>query len=180
MDECGKWLLDEPYSSHPAKLGTFIDLSLVGDYKFTETCAQIGLQAEPQNRTLRNNLTVALALQDRLEEAEREFAQIVYSTGEGCPDYVYKATTGLLCFRKGEEIAGRDLYMKAESEAPKHMKASVVIHRVLEEHRLQTDSTKEVLAQAKELTDESDHLFVHRLYEQHLEPAISTTPCSAD
>ena len=180
MDECGRWLLDEPYSSRPANLGTFIGLSLVGDYRFSQIFAQIGLQAEPQNRTLRNNLTVALALQNKLEEAEHEFAQIEYSTGEGCPDYVYKATTGLLCFRRGDEFMGRSLYLKAESEAPKHMKAAVLIHRAREEHRLRTDCTNEVIAQAKELTDKSDQLFVHRLYEQHLGPAIATTRRSAD
>ena len=174
MDECGRWLLDEPYSSRPASLGSYIGNSLVGDYKFAEMCARIGLYAEPHSRTLRNNLAVALAFQKRVDEAEDVFSQIRYLTGKGCPVFVYLATSGLLRFRKGDAIGGRELYLKSESEAPGNMKAAVAIHRGLEEHRLETDFAGGALARAKELTDGSDDPFVHRLYEQHLGRAISS------
>ena len=173
MDECGKWLLDEPYSSRPASLGSYIGNCLGGDYKFAEMCARIGLNAEPQSRTLRNNLAVALAFQDEVVEAERVFSQIRYLTGEGCPEFVYIVTSGLLRFRKGDASGGRELYLKSESEAPRHMKAAVAIHRALEEHRLGTDFARKALRRAKELTDTSNQIFVHRLYEQHLGRAIA-------
>ena len=173
MDECGWWLLDEPFSSRPACLGSYIGNSLVGDYNFAEMCARIGLNAEPQSRTLRNNLAVALAFQDRVVEAEDVFSQINYVTGEGCPEFVYIATSGLLRFRKGDALGGRELYLKSESEAPGHVKAAVAIHRALEEHRLRTYFARDALARAKELTEGSDWLFVHRLYEQHLGGAIA-------
>ena len=168
MEECGKWLLDEPFSSRPACLGSYIGNCLVGDYKFAEMCARIGLSADPHSRALRNNLAVALAFQDRVAEAEGIFSQIKYMTGDGCPEFVYMATSGLLRFRKGDAIGGREFYLRSESEAPRNMKAAVAIHRALEERRLGTDVAQESLARAKELSVSSDGLFVRRLYEQHL------------
>ena len=175
MAECSMWLLDEPFSSRPACLGSYIGLGLVGDYAYAEIFARVGLNADPQNRTLRNNLTVALAMQGNLQEADYQFQQLKWSSGDGCPEYVYEATAGLLRFRKGDVAGGRALYLKAELDAPGHMKAAVAIHRALEEYRLRTDNFFEAFAQAKKLTRANDHLFTHRLYEQHLGLAISDT-----
>jgi len=72
--ECRQWLNDEPFSSRPASLGSYIGVSLTTDYSFAEACARAGLQADPNDATLQNNLTVALAYQGKLDDAIETFA----------------------------------------------------------------------------------------------------------
>ena len=122
MVECGKWLLDEPFSSHPAILGSFIAIGLIGDPKSAEIYAKIGLQADPRDHALKNNLTVALALQDKLDEADKIFSNNRRLIKGDLNRYIHYATSGLLRFRHGDIERGRELYSQAEARAPKEKK----------------------------------------------------------
>ena len=146
--ECELWLTDEPYSSRPAIFGSYVGISLTNDFVFAEKCSRAGLTADPREETLRNNLTVALAYQGRLEEALEEFNKITTPLSSEFPIYVYVATAGLLQFRLGDIESGRELYAKAEKFAPKARRHRVSIFRAREEIAAGTADADEHLQRA--------------------------------
>ncbi|MCH7880341.1 MAG: hypothetical protein IIB69_01960 [Proteobacteria bacterium] len=75
-DECLKWLFDEPFSSRPARIGSYIGISLTNDHNYAEMCVRAGLQADSNDSILRNNLAVILAYQEKNLEAIEEFGRI--------------------------------------------------------------------------------------------------------
>lgn len=166
VDECRNWLCDEPFSSRPAKLGSFIGLGLVEDYPFAESCARVGLKVDPSEQILLNNLTVVLAYQNKLVEAKGVFERIKQPLSETHPSYVHSATEGLLHFRSGNVVLGRSLYEKAEAIAPTERKTSVIIHRASEEQFARTELASEMLKRAKEKVAKSKDPYIRRLYEQ--------------
>lgn len=147
-NECEMWLTDEPYSSRPATVGSYIGISLTNDFAFAETCARAGLTADPNEEILRNNLTVALAYQGKLEEAITEFNKIATPLNSDFPAYVYVATAGLLQFRLGDIVSGREMYKKAERKAPKERRHRVAIFRAREEVAAGTAEADEQLRRA--------------------------------
>jgi len=113
-----EWLLDEPYSSGPAIIGSSLASMAVNDCATAEAFARAGLKADPTEHVLLNNLAVALARQNRLPEANAAFSRISRPFRNGHQNYVDNATRGLLAFRAGELDAGRQAYAKSDIEAP--------------------------------------------------------------
>lgn len=148
QSECDLWLTDEPYSSRPATLGSYIGISLTNDFPFAERCARTGLTADSEEETLRNNLTVALAYQGKLDDALTEFSKIATPPSSDLPVFVYIATAGLLQFRLGHVDSGRELYEKAEQLAPKARRHRVTIFRAREEISAGTDQARQQLQRA--------------------------------
>jgi tetratricopeptide (TPR) repeat protein len=162
---CTQWVQDEPFSSRPAVLGSYIGISLVADPGFSEDCARVGLQADPTDQTLLNNLTVALAYQDKLEEAETTFRKINPELSEGYPKYVHSATAGLLEFRRGNIIAGRALYEEARQRAPREKRSRVLIYWAREELQAGTARALELAQEATEFTARDNDAQTIRLLE---------------
>jgi len=113
IKSCEAWLLDEPFSSRPAALGSYLASVAAHDYRLAEQLARRGLTANPDDPLLINNLVVALANQGRVEEAEGEFRRIQTGTAEALLRATLVATEGLLHFRRGAVVQGRDFYRKA-------------------------------------------------------------------
>ncbi len=157
VNECQAWLWDEPFSSRPATLGSYIGVSLVSDYQFAEGCARAGLLADPTNQTLRNNLAVSLAYQGRLSDAQTAFEQIKLPPSDTYPAYIYAATAGLLEFRNGRPMTGCILYEKAEELAPRDRKHRVLIFWAREEILSKTDASHRIFQRAvKESSNSKD------------------------
>jgi len=133
ITESQGWLLDEPYSSRPALIGSFIAVTLTEDYLFGEACARIGIQADPASRPLRNNLAVALAYLGKQTDAEQQYRLIAKRFDNDFPEYVYQATGGLLQFRAGDVPAGRVHYNRAMGLAPDSMRTRVLAYWIREE-----------------------------------------------
>ncbi|HZR37950.1 MAG TPA: hypothetical protein VFA75_21440 [Nevskia sp.] len=111
LENCNDWLIDEPYSRRAAELGSYIAVVAQGDYAQSEAFSRRGLLANPDSLMLRNNLAVALALQDKLEDAQAEFSVLMR---HGLGDAVtFNATRGLLLYRQGDFLAGREAYLHA-------------------------------------------------------------------
>ena len=169
--ECLNWLNDEPFSSQPAEVGSYIGVSLVDDFKFAESCAKAGISAHSNNPTLLNNLTVALAYQDEVEKAKEYFNKINIDKVQSYK-YVYTATRGLLHFRERDYKKGRLAYDKAESMAPdKSSKQRVALFRAREELNARTpeaDNYVEKVLKCKFSKDEIDGPRIQELLaEQH-------------
>lgn len=142
------WLLDEPFSSRPAVLGSYVAMVAVEDYRLAEAFVRRGLSANRDDPVLLNNLVVALADQGSLREAESVFSKIS-SPGHGRAETALLATEGLLHFRRGELDRGRALYRmameRAEDEA---MRARAALHLAREEILAGTGEAEPALRRA--------------------------------
>lgn len=149
-DEVSQWQCDEPFSSRPASLGSYLGITLLGDYAFALHCADIGLRAEPEDSTLLNNKAVALAYSDQIEKAFETFRAISSVGDSRHPIYVHTATAGLLNFRAGFINEGRDHYRRARDLAPAAVKGRVLMHWAGEEIRLQSNDASRLRKMALE------------------------------
>lgn len=109
---CRLWLMDEPFSSRPAQMASYLALVTLPDFSAAERLALQGLVANPKDATLLNNLTVALANQGKLGEAHDTFERIGKSAHGEIPGTLF-ATEGLLAFRRGDLQKGRVLYQRS-------------------------------------------------------------------
>lgn len=107
------WLRDEPFSSRPAKFGSWVAQVTSGDYATSAGFAKAGLVVEPRDAMLLNNLVVCLANMGHLVEARSVFARISPEVAKADSEATYLATEGLLAYRAREFEAGRLLYERA-------------------------------------------------------------------
>ena len=113
------WQRDEPFSKRAAVFGSWVALTLEGDFKKSEALARQGLIMHPKDLFLLNNLSVALAYMGRVSEAIQEFEKIDKEEANGEYKATYLATMGLIKFRDGSVEEGRRLYREAVDEAKK-------------------------------------------------------------
>lgn len=131
--ECLNWLSDEPFSSRAAEYCTFISSTLYVDYNAALKCAHVGLKATPTDNLLLNNITVLYAYLNNLDKARNYFTKIYHLDKKEQNYYVYSATEGLLRFRNGDIVGGRQKYNEAEDHAPDVYKHQVRLYRAREE-----------------------------------------------
>lgn len=115
--ECRRWLSDEPYSSRPAILGTFITSVALENYSEAERIARRSLKANPNSQLLLNNLAFALASAGNVEEATKFYNQMDHDQCDEGEKIAWLATGGLLSFRQRNVEDGRFLYQKAIASA---------------------------------------------------------------
>jgi len=113
LDAAEKWLGDEPFSSRPAVMSSFISSVVLQEYDRSIEFCRRGLRANPDDQLLRNNLVFALASSDRLKEAIEEAKLMRTEAVSGTDAIAWTATQGLLAFRGGKSLAGRRLYEDA-------------------------------------------------------------------
>ena len=141
--ECLNWLNYEPFSCKPAEVGSYIGISLINNFKFAELCAKVGIKAHSDSPKLLNNLTIALACQDKREEAKKYFNKINIDKIQS-RKYVYIATKGLLHFREKEYKKGRLAFEIAEKLAPdESSKNRIALFRAREELSANTTNADE-------------------------------------
>jgi len=144
---------DEPFSTRPPQLASYIAAVIKFDFPLCELFCRSGLLGNPSNHILLNNLSVALANQDRLDEAEEEYRKIDWDSASNAKDPTRYATKGLIAFRRGNFDQGRELYQMATDAArARDAKEDLVlayIHWAREEMMAQTDKPLELIARAK-------------------------------
>jgi len=113
LEEAWLWAQDEPFSKLPASHGSFVAVT-IGEYEQGEAFARQGLQPNPHDATLLNNLVVALAYQGRTAEARKAFLKIPRSSEN---EIVLDATEGLIFSREGKIDLARDAYAAAMEKA---------------------------------------------------------------
>lgn len=110
---CRDWLFDEPFSSRPAQAGSFISGVVLERFEESVEWARRGLDANPNDQTLRNNLVFGLASLERIREAEEELKKVNRSVAPQTTRVALLATEGLLAYRSNDPSRGRKLYQKA-------------------------------------------------------------------
>jgi hypothetical protein len=119
VQQCQKWSLDEPFSSQPAIVGSYICSVVLRDYETGVKLTKAVLSANPDDSMLNNNLAVALVGMGEIGEAEAVFNRIRSSASSSEDSLTFTATEGLLAFRKGDISTGRDRYLDAMRQASK-------------------------------------------------------------
>lgn len=154
IDHCVNWLNDEPYSTRPALLGSFVAAIAKQDHKLCESIVRKSLEANPNDIHLLNNLVVALANQGNLIDAEINLTKIYSLNIEDEDDTTLNATKGLLMFRKGHIEAGRNLYQDAIVKASKNNwidhAVLLLLHLTREEIIAKTNDADELIKMAEE------------------------------
>ncbi len=115
-----KWFLDMPFSKRPALLGSYISGSLIKDKNAAIILCQVGLQANPYDPTLLNNMVYNLATSDNNEMLELYVRQMMEINIKELPNetkVTFQATLGLVALKKGDIELGKDLYRIAIQNA---------------------------------------------------------------
>jgi len=110
------WLADEPFSSRPIKFASAIASIYLEDPAKGMDLLRLGLNINPDDPHLNNNLIYYLAKDDQVQEATRLFESKLRHHIEGdieVDPYVVIATAGLLQFRRGYPEEGRKYYARA-------------------------------------------------------------------
>lgn len=117
-----RWFEDEPYSTLPIRLASYIASTFQNEHKKSITLLEHGLSINPHDNLLLNNLTYNLLLDNQVDRAQFYFKDILkkdidqFNDEESVPII---ATAGLIYYRQGNPIQGREFYEKAIKLAKK-------------------------------------------------------------
>ena len=114
IHSCGDWGTDEMFSERPFCLGSYIAIEALGDGVRGEEIAKKGLSANQHDYSLLNNLTVALALQGKVEKADDSLKNATKMSDNSVYNEIcLKSTKGLIEYRRQKPDIGRSLYQEA-------------------------------------------------------------------
>lgn len=111
ISACRAWLDGERFSKVPPSVGSFMSM-ILGDFEGAKNFADLGLEANPEDFGLYNNLAVAELSQDSLSVGVDLVQRLPALIKADEDRIVYTATLGLAEFRLGNIQAGRSLYEK--------------------------------------------------------------------
>lgn len=117
LDSALCWLKDQPFSSRPALLASYLSSSLFQDYERSVRLLTTTLIKNPRHPGLTNNLAFALANQGKLEEAQKYLSSLGPPSSGDSASITLLATQGLVMFRRGQASEGRLLYEEAIARA---------------------------------------------------------------
>ena len=121
------WLLDEPFSSRPAVLGSYAAATGLEDYKLAESITRNGLIANPNDPTLINNHAFTLANQNKPIEALEVLKLASRPAPNKGTEIVLRATEGLIDLKLGNWEAGQAKYLDAISMAQKESLHTIAV-----------------------------------------------------
>ena len=135
---CAAWLVDEPFSSRPAIMGSYIAFR-PENINLAEQFATAGLCGDKANFHLLNNRAVVRAYQGKIEAAYEDVT-LALQQDDARNSAHLMATLGLIAFRSGMPDIGRVYYAQSISwlSQAKHSSgvASGILHLLREEIRL--------------------------------------------
>lgn len=129
------WLEDQPFSSRPAEMGSFI-ASRLTQHEDSIQFARQGLVSNPDDVTLLNNLAFSLGKTGDVAGAKDALSRVNAELLSPSNQIVLDATRGLIAFREGNVNQGRILYDKAITLARARKdprEAIALIYRAMEE-----------------------------------------------
>lgn len=107
------WLRDQPFDTGAAIHASYIASVGLEDWTTAKAISELGLQANPSDSILVNNLAYAQIQLGELEEAAARLSDSSLSPKDNGERVALTATRGLLLFRLGRAEAGRALYREA-------------------------------------------------------------------
>jgi hypothetical protein len=110
---CLKWFLDVPFSKRPILLGSYVAGSILKDKKAAILLCEIGLQANPFDPSLLNNIVYNIFTSDDNSKASKYLKQLKEINIASLPNeskITIQATFGLVALRTKEIELGKKLY----------------------------------------------------------------------
>ena len=110
---CIKWFLDVPFSKRPVLLSSHIAGSLLKDKDAAILLCEVGLQANPDDPSLLNNIVYNIYTSDNLSKATKYLNRIKEIDIASLPNeskITFQATLGLVALRNREMEKGKKLY----------------------------------------------------------------------
>jgi tetratricopeptide (TPR) repeat protein len=165
LENCRKWITDEPFSLRAAVEGSFIASSYAWSNQDAIAFCDFGLIANPNEETLLNNKAVALIRCGRVSEARAIIESLQKRIPESDIEPFLPATTGLLHFAEGDLGRGRAMYLEALDVARKHKSHDsqfrAFIHWVFEEVSVGGLTNASEEAVLKRIDDMAPKLHLH-------------------
>lgn len=175
-----QWLSDQPFSSRPVGVVSYLYSTILERYEEALRVLKLGLLSNPGDRGLVNNLAFALINLDRLADAESELGKINPTAVDDLSKITLVATRGLLLFRKGFPVQGRNLYLEAISLAKRdqnrHYAALAALYLAIEEIQSDTETKVESLKMAADLALATHEPDVKHVLSRALALAKTPTP----
>lgn len=120
LENAAKWFLDQPYSKRPIMFGSHLASAIIKDQEKAISFLNAGLISHPNDPQLINNLSYALAISNRPEEALQQLDKIKHVNSiDTVTKICINATKGLIFFRSGFADQGRYLYLEAIEQTKK-------------------------------------------------------------
>ena len=179
MNECERWLFDQPFSSGPCEFGSYVAAVALEDHEISRKFARRGLKANPSDFTLLNNRAFACINLNEFEEATEMLARAHRLNLSDRERVVLQATHGLLAFRKGAIAIGHQLYTSARSRARKlrgedgkKLLASASVFQAIEEMEHDVSDNEAVILEASQTVRRVDDP-IYRVLEGKLDRAMT-------
>jgi tetratricopeptide (TPR) repeat protein len=115
--EAWGWLMDQPFSMEPAAFGSCVAEMGLRDLNLSVQFAAVGRRANPQDPTLINNLAYAQVEQGEIDAAAATLRLIPAPPLADAAGVSWRATEGLLAYRRGDRLVGRQRYREAIAAA---------------------------------------------------------------
>jgi hypothetical protein len=165
------WLIDQPFSSRPAIMASFVSGAILLDYDASLRFCKFGLRSSPDDFMLLNNSAFSAAEAGDLGSAEEYYARIHPASLSTDPRAVWLATGGLLLYRRGRPIEGKQAYLEAmatgEQGKDPRIPAIASYYLALEERRTNSSEAEhrrqDALKRLKKLPYPEIRLFLDRL-----------------
>ena len=155
-----EWYSFQPFTSRPAVLASYIAGVCLDDHPAAIRVLERARQGSPHDFMLLNNLAFSYASLDRLEEANARLSGICDHDLKERDRYILKATCGLVKFRGGSVVEGREYYEQAISGfrriGDKRALAAAAVFLAREEVRLRSSVAGEAANTALRLAERSE------------------------
>jgi tetratricopeptide (TPR) repeat protein len=157
ISDCREWSAMEPTSTRPLILGGFIAEVALENGEIAREFSERARVLDPTAHWPNNNLAVALAYLNRLDEAEHYATRLQPQDVPEESQAVYWATRGLIEYRRGNREQGLSLYLRAAqtnlAKKEVSVRAMVLWHLLQEEARIGAPGTVELADSLWKRTD---------------------------
>jgi tetratricopeptide (TPR) repeat protein len=181
LAHCSDWLQDEPMSSRPAILGSYVASEMLQDYERSIRICEAGLRANPLDFTLLNNVAFSHAAIGNFEIARRFLERAFLRKVSKEEEVTFLATSGMIKIRQGQSEAGfadynnaielamsEKLYMLAQLATVHYISELALFGSFLSSKEIEEVSN---MMEDKRIIDE-----VHDIYLARLKPLLVVPP----
>jgi tetratricopeptide (TPR) repeat protein len=174
-----KWLVDQPFSSRPAMLASYVASSILEDYEGGIEILQRSLIPNPDETILLNNIAFAYANLGQIKKAQDALNRAIAGKLGPAEQVCLYATQGLIYYRSREISQGREFYQKALELAATNkfskLYAEALLYLALEEIRAKSEHAQEAAEIAAKTSekhlDKSIQILRERLTQRQTEGA---------
>ena len=179
-----QWLQDQPFSSRPAVLASYIGSAILQDYDTSIRLLSASLVTNPRHPTLINNLAFALANVGELDRADGYLSLLDAQDIKDTNGVTLLATQGLVKFKRGDAHEGRRLYLEAIAKSKKQgwQRYVAVASLYLAREEVLLNTSEKCLAlhramdEAEKCTDKDVLFLLTRVLELTESSGTETTP----